>query len=417
MNTVGTSMPRLDAELLVTGRARYGADLDLPGALWCKVKHSERAHAKIRSIDLSAAQALSGVAAVCTAGDFDCNRHGVSVRDEPFLSDDRVRGYYDSVAAVAAESEEIAQKAAALIRVEYEDLPGVYDPFEAMEEGSCSIHGGSNIAAEVQIVNGDVDRAFPQCPHIFEQQMYTPVNEHAFIEPHAAIAYLDETAGDLVVRTSVQRPALIAEDLALAIGWPQSRVRVITGSVGGGFGGKNEITFEHILAVLAIKTRRPVKMAYTREEEFDCSTVRHPYWIKMRSGVLEDGRILAREVRIVSDCGPYVGLGKMTLEKGCIHGCGPYRIPNTRVCGKLVYTNNSFGSAMRGFGVPQLGFAYEVHTDYIARRMGISPLEFRRINAIRDGDKLPTGMTLNQVTVEQAIDRVIRLAREGGDWE
>jgi CO/xanthine dehydrogenase Mo-binding subunit len=410
-------MPRRDAKLQVTGKARYGADVHLPDMLYCKIKHSERAHAKILSIDTSEAESLPGVVAFCTAKDFICNRHGASIQDEPFMADDFVRGYYDSVAAVAAESEEIAHLACKLIRVEYEDLPGVFDPFEALKENSYKIYGNTNLAAEVNIFTGDVDKALAECDRIFVQKMRTPINEHSFIEPHAAIAYIDESSDDLIVRTSVQRPALIGSDLALAIGWPQSRIRIITGSVGGGFGGKNEITFEHIIAILCIKTGRSVKMVYTREEEFDCSTVRHAYWVEIKSGVMNDGRILAREVNIVSDCGPYVGLGKMTLEKGCIHACGPYCIPNTRVNGKLIYTNNSFGSAMRGFGVPQLGFVYEVHTDYIAQQMNINPVIFRRINFIHDGDKLPTGMTMNLVNVEETMNQAIILAQKCGDWE
>lgn len=409
------SMPKRESVQIVTGRARYGADISANHMLYCKVKHSERPHAKILSIDTSEAEKLEGVAAFCTADDLVCNDHGPTVQDEPFMAKDYVYSYYDSVIAVAAETKEIAEKAVDLIRVEYEDLPGVFDPFEAMKADSPKLHGDTNIAAEVDIISGDVDTAFAKCAHIYEQKMYTPINEHAFIEPHAAIAYLDND--ELVVRTSVQRPALIGADLGIAIGWPQNRIHMVTEAVGGGFGGKNEITFEHIIAVLAIKTKRPVKMVYTREEEFDCSTTRHRYWVTIKSGVDEEGHLLAREVQIVSDSGPYVGLGKQTLEKGCIHGCGPYVIPNTRIHGVLVYTNNSFGGAMRGFGVTQLGFVYELHTDYIAREMNMHPVEFRKINLIQDNDRLPTGMIMQRVNIRETMERAIELARQGGDWE
>lgn len=415
MNVVGSSFPKRESDYIVTGKARYGADFRMEGMLHCKIKHSERAHARILSVDTTQAEQLPGVYAFCTAKDFRCNYHGPTVQDEPFMAEDVVLGYCDSIIAVAADSAETAEKAIALIRVEYEDLPGVFDPAEAMGEDSPKLHGKSNVAAEVNIISGDVKSGFAKSSHIFEQTLTTPINEHAFIEPHAAVAYLDRD--ELVVRTSVQRPALISADLALAIGWPQNKIHMMTEAVGGGFGGKNEISFEHILAVLAIKTGRPVKMAYTREEEFDCSTTRHPYRVTIRSGVDDEGRLLAREVEILSDCGPYVGLGKQTLEKGCIHGCGPYAIPNTRVHGTLVYTNNSFGSAMRGFGVTQLGFVYEVHTDYIARQLGIDPVRFREINLIRDGDALPTGMVMQAVNVRETMARAIELARKGGDWK
>lgn len=416
MNVIGASIPKKETEQIVLGKAHYGADVAMPDMLYCKIKHSERAHAKIVSIDTSEAARLPGVIAFCTADDFDERLHGPSVKDEPYMAKDIVRGYYDSVIAVAAETLQAAEQALELIHVEYEDMPGVFDVFEAMKSNSPKVHGDTNIAAEVSIVNGaDVDEAFAKCKQVFEQDFHTPINEHAFIEPHAAIAYLDN--GELVIRTSVQRPALIGADLAYAIGWPENKIHMITEAVGGGFGGKNEISFEHIIAALAIKTKRPVKMVYTREEEFENSTTRHPYWVHIKSGVDENGKLVARELNIVSDCGPYVGLGKQTLEKGCIHGCGPYKIANTRVHGILVYTNNSYGSAMRGFGVTQLGFVYELHTDYIARNLGMDPVEFRMQNLICDNDRLPTGMIMQHVNVIETMNRAIQIAKERGDWE
>jgi len=416
MSNIGLSLPRLDAELQVCGKSRYGADVDMPGMLQCKIKRSERAHARIIKIDITAALAWPGVVDIILADDFVVNRYGITTLDQQFMADTVVRGYYDAVAAVAAASSDIAEQACRLIKVEYEDLPPLFDPLEALREDSYKIHGGSNLAATIRICSGDIEDGFAHSDFIFQQSFSTPANEQAPIEPHAGIAYLDEINGDLVVRTSVQRPAVIVPDVALALGRPRSKTRVISGAVGGGFGGKNEVSFEAIISLLALRTGKPVKIEFTREDEFNCTTVRHPYQIKMKSGVSKSGKLLAREVQIISDCGPYVCLGKMTLEKAAIHACGPYIIPNMLVYGQLVYTNNCVGGAMRGFGVPQMGFAYEVHTDYIARQMGLDPLEFRRLNLIVDGSRLPTGMSMDTVTVRQTMHRAMEMARERGDY-
>lgn len=415
---IGVSRPRNDAVFQVTGKSKYGGDIDLPDMLICKIKRAERVHAKILKIDTSKAELLPGVKAVVTGKDMPNNLYGVTSFDQPIMSDSVVRQYYDSVAAVAAETEEIAEAALKLIEVEYENLPGIFSIEDALKEESYKIHGGdTNIAKELHIQRGDVKKGFAESKYIIEQELTTPGIEHVSIEPHACITYLDIETGQLVIRSSMQKPFELATDVARALNRPINTIHAKVSAIGGGFGGKNEITAEPICALLTLKTKRPVRCEYTREDEFNCTSIRHPYRMYYKTGIAEDGEILARHVKIYSDSGAYVLWGSSTLTKASVHGCGPYDIPNTLVDSYLLYTNNPVGGAMRGFGVTQLGFAYEVHTEYCANQIGMNSLDFRRLNMIKDGSELPTAMVMNIVTVEETLDYAINLAKEGGDWK
>lgn len=415
---IGISMPRHDAVFQVTGKSRYGADIDMPGMLIGKIKRPDRASAKILSIDTSAAEALPGVVAVVTAKDVPFNEYGVTVMDNPFFVDTVVRTFSDTIAAVAAETEEIAEEAIKLIKIEYEDLPVVTNPLDAMKEDSYKVHGGdSNIATHLKIRNGDIEKGFAEADYVIDQDLSTPGIEHCSIESHAGIAYIDEVTGELVVRASVQKPFELVADLAKMLKRPISSFRVFASAIGGGFGGKNEPTWEPAACLLTLKAGRPVKFDYTREEEFDATTIRHPYLINYKTGIKKDGTITARQVKIISDCGAYVSWGASTLTKASVHSCGPYNVPNVAVDGYLVYTNNPVGGAMRGFGVTQLGFAYEAHTEYCAKMIGMDSLEFRKKNMIHDGSQLPTAMKMNIVTVEECLDLAIDLAKKEGDWK
>ena len=304
---IGVSMPRHDAARQVTGKSLYGADIDMPGMLWCKILRSGRPSAKILSIDTSEAEAFPGVAAVVTAKDVACNEYGVTHIDQPFFADKITRQYSDALAAVAADTEAIAAEAVKLIRVKYEDLPLLTDPALAMKEDSYKIHGNnSNIAVHKKIISGDVEKGFSESKYVIEQDLSTPGIEHCSIEPHNAISYIDDMTGDLVIRSSVQKPFELATDIAKMLNRPISSVRAIASDVGGGFGGKNEPAMEPAIVLLTLKTGRPVKCEYTREDEFNATTIRHPYFIHYKTGIAEDGKILARQVRIISDSGPYV---------------------------------------------------------------------------------------------------------------
>ncbi|HUW64796.1 MAG TPA: molybdopterin cofactor-binding domain-containing protein [Spirochaetia bacterium] len=409
---IGRRLPRHDALLQVTGRAVYGDDLARPGMLFAKALRGAYAHAAVIRLDTSAAEAAPGVRAVITAKDVPHNVFGFSHLDQPVLAADKVRYRGDALAVVAAESREAAEEAVKLIKVVYEPLAAVFDPVEAMQPGAPKIHGETNVAAHIKIRSGDLAEGWREADEIVEENFRTPMVEHAHIEPHAAVAEVSP-GGELTVWSSVQRPFLIAADLGSILQKPLNTIRVIATAVGGGFGGKNEVTIEPLVSLLALRTGRPVKMVFSREEEFQASTVRHPYIIKFRSGVKRDGTLTARQVEIVSDCGAYVSWGQSTLSKAAIHAAGPYRIPHVWVDGFLVYTNNNVGGAMRGFGVPQLGFAYEVHTDTIAAALGMDPVAFRLRNVITDDAALPTGQVLETVTVTETMQRAMEIA----GWE
>ena len=409
-HVVGQRIPRHDAVLQVTGRAEYGIDLSRPGILHAKLLRSSFPHARILKVDTSRAASLSGVAAIITAEDVPNNRFGFTHLDQPVLVEDRVRYRGDAIAAVAAESIEVAEEALSLIEVEYEPLPAVFDPLEAMQPDAPLVHEehGSNIASHLKIRYGDIEAGWKESDDIIEETIKTQMVEHAHIESHAALAEID-SRGVVTVYSSAQRPFLFASDLSKILQISQNRVRVVATAVGGGFGGKNEISVEPYISLLALKTNRPVKMVYTREEEFQATTVRHPYIVKFRSGVKRGGTLVARQVEIISDTGAYVSWGESTLSKACIHAAGPYRIPHVWIDGYLVYTNNNIGGAMRGFGVPQLGFAYECHTDTVAAALGMDPLEFRLKNILVEGSSLPTGQVLRNVALEDTIHEAVRL--------
>lgn len=408
---IGKRIPRHDAVLQVTGRAEYGVDITRPGMLFAKVLRSPYPHAKILNLDTSRAESMPGVASVITAKDVPNNRFGFTHLDQPLLAEDRVRYQEEAVAAVAAESLEAVEEALELIQVEYEPLPGVFDPLEAMNADATKVHEEreSNIASHIKIRHGDIEQGWQESDQIIDETIKTQMVEHGHIEPHAAVAELDPR-GVMTVHSSVQRPFLIATDLGKILKMPQNRIRVVVTAVGGGFGGKNEISMEPYLCLLALKTKRPVKMVYTREEEFQSTTVRHPYIVKFKSGVKRDGRLMARQVEIISDTGAYVSWGESTLSKASIHAAGPYQIPHVKIDGYLVYTNNKVAGAMRGFGVPQLGFAYECHTDTVAEHIGMDPLEFRLKNIIVDGATLPTGQVLEKVFLKDTVREAVKLA-------
>lgn len=411
-SVVGKSFPRMDALLQVTGKSIYGDDVYRPGMLYAKILRSTYPHARILKIDTSKAQALHGVRGIITSADVPHNRYGFTHQDQPVLADDKVRFLGDAVAAVAAESEKTAEKALTLINVEYEPYPVLSSPLEAMKEGAPLIYEKSNIASHLKVRNGDIEQGWKESQRIIEETFTSPMIEHATIEPHAAVAEMD-AQGNFTVWASVQRPFTIASDLSKLLKLPLNKIRVIATEIGGGFGGKNEISFEPILCLLAAKTGKPVKLVYTREEEFRASTVRHPYIMKYKSGLREDGILVARQVEIISDSGPYVTWGESTLTKALIHAAGPYRIPYTKIDGFLVYTNNPVGGAMRGFGVTQLGFAYEVHMDTIAAELGLDPIELRLKNLIRDNDPLVTGQQVEVVTLKETMNKAFELA----GWE
>lgn len=402
---VGQRATRPDSRPHITGKTRYIDDLSFPDMLHMKILRSEYAHARIVNVDVSEAEKMPGVVATLTGREIPVNSFGPSYQDQPVLADDRARHMGDGVVAVAAETEQQAQDALAKIRVEYEPLPLVLDPLEAMKEDSFKIHGDSNVYSSKTIRKGDVDKALAEADLVVEGRFSTQMVEHVPMEPHATIA-MWEADGRLKILSSLGRITLGRADIARTLDMPINRIHVAGTIVGGNFGGKNEITTEPVLALLARKTGRPVKGVFTRKDEFVSSTTRHPFIMDYKSGVTSDGRIIARKVRIVADGGAYCSWSETTLGKGAILSVGPYRIDNLEVAAYAVYTNKTTCGAMRGFGAPQVCFGYESHMDDIARELGMDPLEIRMKNAFDEGSASPTGQVLHSVAVKESLETV-----------
>lgn len=400
---VGQRATRSDGRLHGLGLTRYIDDLVFPGMLYARIKRANVASARIRSIDTRAAQAMPGVMAVLTGREIPVNSFGATLQDQPVLADERVFHAGDGVAAVAAVTEQIATEALEKITVEYEPLPAIFDPLEALKEDAPKIHPPrSNIYATKMIRKGDIEKGFAASDRIFEGRFRTQMVEHVSLEPHAAIADWDPN-GRLTVWSTLGRITLGRADLARTLKLPMSRIRVIATIVGGNFGGKNEITQEPVLALLSRKAGRPVKGVFTRGEEFTSTTTRHPFIMDYQTGVTRDGRILARKVRLVLDGGAYCSFSETTLGKACILASGPYKIENLFVEAFAVYTNKTVAGAMRGFGAPQTCFAYESHMDDIAAALGLDPLDIRLLNAFDEGSASPTGQVLQSVVVKQSL--------------
>jgi len=419
--TVGKPEKKVDAVKLVQGKPAFAADIDMRGMLYARVLRSPHAHARIKKIDASKARDLDGVAAVLTWQDIPRVVYSTAGQSDPipgpldsFSLDNKVRFVGDRVAMVAAESPAIAEKALALIEVEYEVLPTILDSREAMKPDAVRIHDQpeyvnfadsnpeKNLAAEIRIDIGDVEKGFKEADKIFESEYEVPKVQQAHIEPHVCVTYWDED-DRLVIRTSTQVPFHVRRMLAPVLNLPVKRIRVIKPRIGGGFGGKQEVLMEDVPAHLTIATKRPVIYEYSREEEFVAARSRHPMRIKMKTGVKRDGTITANSMYALSDTGAY-GCHALTVTGNTGHkamalyvGDGEYReSPNIRFYADVVYTNTPPAGAYRGYGVPQGYWPLDRHMEKIARTMGFDPIEFRLKNAIRPGEYHPFSTAWNE---------------------
>ncbi len=400
---VGQRATRPDGRLHGLGQTKYIDDLSFPGMLHARIKRAGIASARIKKIDTSAAEAMPGVIAVLTGKEIPVNSFGPSFQDQPVLADDQVFHAGDGVAAVAAVTEQIANEALDKIKVEYEPLPAVFDPLEAMKDNAHKVHAPkSNIYATKVIRKGDVEKGFAEAAHIFEGQFRTQMVEHVPLEPHAAIAEWDAN-GRVSIYSSLGRITLGRADIARTLKMPINRIRIIATIVGGNFGGKNEITQEPVLALLSKKTGRPVKGVFTRGEEFTSSTTRHPIIMDYKTGVTKEGKIIARKFRLVLEGGAYCSWSETTLGKAAILSAGPYNIENLHVEAFVTYTNKTMTGAMRGFGAPQVCFAYESHMDDIAAALNLDPLDIRLLNAFEESSASPTGQVLQSVVVKDSL--------------
>ncbi|GAA3920534.1 molybdopterin-dependent oxidoreductase [Actinoplanes auranticolor] len=390
---------------VVTGTARYTFDVDVPGLLHLKVLRSPHAHARITAIDTAAALAVPGVHAVLTHEDaparyFSTARHEHPTEDpaDTRVLDDVVRHVGQRVAAVVAETEAAAEEGCRRLRVAYEILPAVLDPEAAMRPGAPAVHGdkvtghriaraADNVVGELHAELGDVEEGFAGADVVYEETFRTPRVQHAALETHGAIGWLDGT-GRLTLRTSSQTPFLTRRALAELFELPLDRVRVLTGRVGGGFGGKQEMLVEDLVALAVRRTGRPVKLEYTRAEQFTAATTRHPFTVRMKAGARRDGTLTALSLRVVSDTGAYGNHGPAVMYHGCHESIAVYRCANKKVDAYAVYTNTVPSGAFRGYGLGQVSFAVESVLDELARRLGLDPVLVRERNIVRPGEPL-----------------------------
>jgi xanthine dehydrogenase D subunit len=412
---IGRPIPRRDAYEKATGATKFASDFFLPGMLWAGVLRSEYPHALIKRIDTSKAKALAGVEAVLTHEDVPMannNRYGTLLRDRPVLCDDKVRYIGDPLAIVVAKSVEKVNEAIALIKVEYEPLLVVSDPLQALRPDSQKVHENGNICRKTRISFGDVEAAFEKAAVIVENTYRTGSPIHSYLEPEAGVAYLDKK-GTLTLLAGGQGPYKDKLEICETLGIPEEHVRVITPPVGGAFGGKDDVTVQLHLALAVIKTGKPVKLVWTREESCIAGLKRHPSIIRMKTAAASDGTLTANKVEIIYDTGAYAVLGPTVLDVAIENCSGPYRIPNIDIEGELVYTNNHVASAFRGFGAPQVMFAIESQMNILAERLGFDPIEFRLKNALRKGDIGPFG---NKLEGGVGISEALEKARNHNLW-
>lgn len=410
--TIGKSVQRIDGLQKTTGQTKYAADIDCPGALCLKVYRSKIAHGLVKEIETCEARKVPGVVQIFTHADVPgINSYGIIVKDQPMLTD-KVRFKGDAVALIAAEDEASANKAMELIKVTYEELPPLYDVKAAMKADAPAIHEKGNILGVYKIKKGDVASALKNADVVITKSYTTQRIEHLYIETEAGLAYMDNDM--LVIKTSTQNPHYDRRDVARVLGLPLNKVRIIQTPTGGGFGGKLDISVQCCLGLAALKLNRPVRMEYDRETSFVASGKRHPFYIDFTTAADKAGKLTAVKVRIIGDTGAYGSYGPATLNRGAVHATGPYDIPNVDIESSCVYTNNPFSGAMRGFGTPQMAFATESQMDLVALALGISPVDIRRINILKEGSLTATQQPMNssigiEKTIEAAWEKALQV--------
>jgi CO/xanthine dehydrogenase Mo-binding subunit len=427
---IGKSVRRLDYETKVTGKAHYLADMTVPGMCHGKILRSPYPHARIKRIDASKALKVAGVMAVLTRDDILHDEgiepfYGPVFKDQTIVATEKVRHVGDPVAAVAALTVDAAEEALALIEVDYEELPAVLDVREALNSKATLVHDsvklpssgfadlaeikpveGTNICTHFKLNRGDIEKGFAEADQVFEDTFTLPATQHSFLETHACIASI-EPGGRITVWATTQNPFVVRTQLANIFKVPVSKVRVIVPYLGGGYGGKVYPKVEPITVALAQKAGRPVRLVLSREEVFYTIT-KHAAIIRMKTGVKNDGTLVARECEIHLDTGAYAEIGPRVAKKSGYTAAGPYRIPNLKIDSYSVYTNKPPAGAFRGFGVSQSAWAVESQMDIIAAALKMDPLELRKKNGYNEGDKFVTDETLRAIGLKECLDEVAK---------
>ena len=407
--TVGHSHLRPEAVEKVTGDAIYTDDLVFDGMLYAKARRAMIPHGFLTKLDISKAKALPGVVAVLTAEDIPAERnHGLVIFDWPVLVGigERVRYVGDALAIVAAETQEIAEQAAALIEAEFDLQPVITNPVQARQEGVPQLHENGNLLKHIKVRKGDLEQGFAESDVILEHTFYTAITDHAFLEPECSIA-VPLPDGRMEIYVGSQIPYQDRTQVARVMGWPEERVRVVGQLMGGGFGGKEDVMGQIHVAMLANVTQRPVKLLFDRHESLVVHPKRHATQIRLKLGAKKDGRLVAMETELYGDTGAYASLGEKVMTRATTHSAGPYDIPNVRADCYAMYTNNPPAGAFRGFGVTQSAFAVESMMDKLAETLKIDPVELRRMNSLHVGSITNTGQVLREsVGLLECIDRV-----------
>jgi CO/xanthine dehydrogenase Mo-binding subunit len=421
---IGKPAVRVDAQSKVTGQALFSGDLSMPGMLHLKILFAERPHARVKELDVTEAERYPGVVAIFTAKDVPVNEYGLQKPDQPVLCGpgsekegaDVVRFVGDQVALIVAETEEIAAKARDLIKVDYEDLPVLTDPLIAMRPEASLIHperGDSNICVHYKVRKGDIDEGFAKADVIVESEYRLPFQEHAYLQPEAGLAYLDEE-GRVTVKCAGQWTHTDRAQIAHALGIPDDAVRVIYPAIGGAFGGREDMSVQIVLGLAAYRLNRPVKIVWSRRESIIGHCKRHPVVMKARWGATREGKLMAADMEIVADAGAYMYTSNKVLGNATVVCTGPYAIPNVKVDTYAAYTNNIPTGAFRGFGAAQANFLAEAQMNKLADALHMDPVEFRMKNALKEGETIGVGTAPpGSISIQQVIETA---ARKGG-WQ
>jgi len=419
LRVVGKGVPKVDGILKATGKAVYGADFSLPGMLHGKILRSTVPHARILNIDTSKALRLPGVRAIITGKDFPWGlKYGFTAitRDQTPLAQDKVRYIGDEVAAIAAIDEHIAEEALDHIKVEYEELPAVFDPFETMKEGAPQLHDHvkNNISAEQHLAFGDVEKGFRESDHVREDEFTTQAIKHGFLEPHASVGLWDPS-GKATLWGNKQSPYIVYRKLAIALGLPPSKVRVIQTYVGAGFGSARSDPFalDFCAIMLSKKTGKPVKFVYTMEDVLVMGEMRHPYYLRTKTGITKDGYLKAIQVYAVADGGAYSTIGPVSIALQAFFMDIPYRIPNGKYDGYRAFTNKGFCGSLRGHCIAQMRWALGQQLDMVCNDLGLDVAEVSKKNALQPGDETPGGYKITSCAFTECVEK----AAEASGWK
>ncbi|MSU01098.1 xanthine dehydrogenase family protein molybdopterin-binding subunit [Tissierella pigra] len=406
LNVVGKNIIRVDAYSKVTGKALYPQDIYLEDMVYGKVLRSTKPHGKIK-VDITEAEKVKGILKIFTYKDVPKeNKYGVVLKDHEVFVSEKVVRIGEPIAFIVGETQEICEEAYEKIIVDYEELNAVFDPIEAMKEDSPIVHGDSNIILHYKLRHGDIEEGKKKCKYIVENIYRSPMVEHAFLQPEAGLSYLEED-GTVVVAVATQYPHYDREEIAINLGLPEEKIKVINTNIGGAFGAREDISVQIHLALAAIVLRRPIKIIFSREESFLAHSKRHPMVMKYKTGADENGFLQYMEAEIIGDSGAHASWAINVLRKAGVHATGPYVIPNVNVDSYAVYTNNPFTGAMRGFGATQVSIAYEQQIDELAVKLGMDPIEIRMKNIFRKGSMTATGQILtDSVPLDKCIEAV-----------